>query len=182
MDLFGHNPASPPYTARKGLEQPPRQYRQRKQTPFVPHEPSQRRLRYMIHPSSLLQSQKLQNTPTFTFPPSTSSGRGQDSEASYETPEKTLSSAHVESHLHLIHLRSLHSRLTGSQIQCYTELVNMSGTLLGVERKHKTHNITFHYPNLPLQKRDLSLSLLGSWSGQKRAPLNALFSLRSVIT
>lgn len=84
VDLFGHNPASPPYTARKRLEQPPHQYRQGKQTPFVPPAPSQRRARYMIHPPPPApQSWKLQNSPTFTFPPFASSvGAGQDSKAS----------------------------------------------------------------------------------------------------
>lgn len=45
-----HHPP-PPFTARKGREQLPRQYRRRKQNPFVPTAPSQRRLRYMIYPS-----------------------------------------------------------------------------------------------------------------------------------
>ncbi|KAK5927741.1 hypothetical protein CgunFtcFv8_012867 [Champsocephalus gunnari] len=45
----------PPILQEKRRGQPPRQYRQRKQTPFVPPAPSQRRPRYMIHPSSLLQ-------------------------------------------------------------------------------------------------------------------------------
>ena len=57
------------------------------------------------------------------------------------------------------------------------EIVNLGG----VEREHKTHNITFHYPNLPLQKGAPLQSLPRSCFGQKRASLNALFSHRGVI-
>ena len=129
----------PPYTAIKRLEQPPHQYRQRKQTPFVPPVPSQHRLRYMSHHSSPLQSWTLQNTPTFTFPPSASSsgGRGGGKTAKHLMRlQKKLPEPTCQFSSSFVHFRSLNSRPTGSQIQWYTELVNLSGALLGVEGTH----------------------------------------------
>lgn len=83
-DLLRDNPASPPYTARKSREQPPRQYRQRKQSPFVPPAPSQRRLRYMIYPSS-----PCSNPESFS-PPSTFCSVRQKRSSSSENSENVL--------------------------------------------------------------------------------------------
>ena len=131
-------------------------------------------------PSSLLQ-QPLRASHSSFPPPSKSSSGWQSSRSSSENRGKISSECSTHVSFSFAHIKSLKSRL--SLIKCYMEIVNLPGALRGggVEREHKTHNITFHYPNLPLQKGAPLPSLPRSCFGQKRASLNALFSHRGVI-
>lgn len=128
--LLRHNPASPPYTARKRRGQPSRQYRQRKQTPFVSPAPSQRRPRYMTPPSPpSCNPESFRNTPTLPIPLSTCSTGWQDCRSSYERSENIYSEHRPPKSC--LHIKSLKSRLTGSQIWRYMQLVNLSGAVRG---------------------------------------------------
>lgn len=126
---------------RKPPEQPPHQCRQRKQIPFVPRCPFSASTE--VHDAPLLPPKAQRSFKTL---PLSFSG-WQDSWASYENA--------LVAHVSFVHFKTLILGLTGSQIQCYTALVNMSGAQLGVGRKHKTHK---HY--IPLSPfKELSIAV-----------------------